>query len=106
MSKTIEIMWDDLTEAKKQEILEVFGDNNNWDICPITIIEVEDEDGDEEPHDCLCPLGGDEHDDCADCAYAGDYHFVDGECVIREDDDTEADEWNERLFDHFANLRS
>lgn len=33
----------------------------------------------------LCPLGGDETNDCADCAYAGDYHFVDGECVRRDD---------------------
>lgn len=40
MSKTIEILWDDLTEAKQKEILEILGDNNNWDICPITIIEV------------------------------------------------------------------
>ena len=41
---TIEIMWDDLTPAKQQEILEALGDNNNWDICPITIIETEEED--------------------------------------------------------------
>lgn len=32
---------------------------------------------------CKCPLGGDETNDCADCAYAADYHFVDGECVRR-----------------------
>ena len=35
--------------------------------------------------ECKCPLGGDEANDCADCAYAGDYHFVDGECVEREE---------------------
>lgn len=34
-----------------------------------------------------CPLGGDETDDCADCAYAGDYHFVNGECVRREENE-------------------
>ena len=33
----------------------------------------------------LCPLGGDETNDCADCAYAGDYHFVDGKCARRDD---------------------
>lgn len=33
----------------------------------------------------LCPLGGDETNDCADCVYAGDYHFVDGECIKRDD---------------------
>lgn len=30
-----------------------------------------------------CPLGGDTANDCADCAYAGDYHFQNGECVRR-----------------------
>lgn len=33
-----------------------------------------------------CPLGGDETNDCADCAYSCDYHFVNGECVRREDE--------------------
>ena len=31
-----------------------------------------------------CPLGGDETNDCADCSYSCDYHFVNGECVRRE----------------------
>ena len=31
-----------------------------------------------------CTLGGDETNDCADCAYSGDFHFVNGECVKRE----------------------
>lgn len=34
-----------------------------------------------------CPFGGDETDDCADCAYASDYHFVNGECVRREENE-------------------
>lgn len=34
---------------------------------------------------CQCPLGGDEHDDCDGCAYSTDYHFVNGECVRRDD---------------------
>lgn len=33
----------------------------------------------------LCPFGGDETNGCAVCVYAGDYHFVDGECVRRDD---------------------
>ena len=33
--------------------------------------------------ECQCPLGGDETDDCTDCVYASDFHFVDGECVKR-----------------------
>lgn len=44
----------------------------------------DDSDDDEDEDDCECPLGGDEHDDCADCAYACDYHFVNGECVKRK----------------------
>ncbi len=38
-----------------------------------------------------CPLGGDESNDCSDCAYSGDYHFVDGECVERPLDEGESD---------------
>ena len=34
--------------------------------------------------DSDCPLGGDITNDCEGCAYSGDYHFVDGECVRRE----------------------
>ena len=32
-----------------------------------------------------CPNGGDIENDCADCIYSCDYHFVDGECVKREE---------------------
>lgn len=38
---------------------------------------------DESEADDECPLGGDTTDDCADCAYSGDYHFVNGECIRR-----------------------
>ena len=45
MGKTIEIMFDDLIESKKEEILKEFEIGNpeemNWDIVPIAIIEVE-----------------------------------------------------------------
>ena len=44
----IKIYWDDLTEAKKQEIVEVFGDNCNYDIFPIVTLEVEDEEEEDE----------------------------------------------------------
>lgn len=37
--------------------------------------------------ECECPLGGDETNDCADCAYSCDYHFVNGECVRREENE-------------------
>ena len=45
MGKTIEIMFDDLVESKKEEILKEFELGNpeemNWDIVPIAIVEVE-----------------------------------------------------------------
>jgi hypothetical protein len=34
-----------------------------------------------------CLLDGDIENDCADCIYAGDYHFQDGDCVERGDDE-------------------
>ena len=34
-----------------------------------------------------CPLGGDETNDCEGCAYGCDYHFVNGECVRREENE-------------------
>ena len=40
--KSVEIYWDDLTPSKQAEILEVLGDNNNWDVFPIDVIEVEE----------------------------------------------------------------
>ena len=42
---TIEIFWNDLTEAKKAEIREVLGlaedDDNNWTYIPMTVMEIE-----------------------------------------------------------------
>ena len=39
----IEIYWDDLTPAKQAEILEKFGENCNWDVLPLAVIEVEED---------------------------------------------------------------
>lgn len=33
----------------------------------------------------LCPLGGDIINDCADCFYAGEYNYRNGECISREE---------------------
>ena len=33
----VEIYWDDLTEEKQREILEVFGDNQNFDQFPVAM---------------------------------------------------------------------
>ena len=37
--KRVEILFDDLTKEKQQEIIDLYGHNNNWDICPIIILE-------------------------------------------------------------------
>lgn len=34
-------------------------------------------------NECNCPFGGDESNDCEDCIYSGDFHYVNGECVVR-----------------------
>lgn len=39
----IEFYWDDLTKEKQKEIIEVMGDNNNWDVFPFCVLEVEEE---------------------------------------------------------------
>jgi len=44
---TIEFYWNDLTEKKQKEIIELIGDNNNWDVFPITTLDIE-EDADDE----------------------------------------------------------
>ena len=37
---TVDIYWDDLTEKKRQELYELLGDNGNYDVFPITSINV------------------------------------------------------------------
>lgn len=32
-----------------------------------------------------CPMGGDTTNDCEGCIYSGDYHFFNGDCVLRSD---------------------
>lgn len=39
--KTVEIYWKDLTEAKQREMLELLGDNGNYDIFSISVIDYE-----------------------------------------------------------------
>ena len=41
----IEFGWDDLTTQKQEEILNLLGDNGNWDVTPFCVLEIE---GDEE----------------------------------------------------------
>lgn len=45
---TIEIFWNDLTEAKQNEIREALNmepdDNGNWDVFPMAMMDIEEED--------------------------------------------------------------
>ena len=50
--------------------------------CQEALLTVSDFEGGES--NCECPLGGDESNNCADCACSGDYYCVNGECVLRE----------------------
>lgn len=43
----VEIYWQDLTEQKQAELLELFGDNGNWDVIPMCTLEIEEEGQDE-----------------------------------------------------------
>ena len=38
------IYWDDLSKEKQEKILKVFGDNCNWDVHPLAVVTVENED--------------------------------------------------------------
>lgn len=40
---TIEFYWNDLTEKKQKEIIELIGDNNNWDVLPIATLDIEED---------------------------------------------------------------
>ncbi len=40
---TIEIYWNDLTAEKQQELLNALGDNGNYDVFPIVVLEFEEE---------------------------------------------------------------
>jgi hypothetical protein len=65
-------------------------DNSEFsDYLPMLVSAVHTKQQYDEMNDC--PLGGDIENDCADCVYSGDYRFQDGECVERDDDETEDD---------------
>lgn len=36
----INFYWDDLSEEKQNELLEIFGDNGNWDVIPFCTLEI------------------------------------------------------------------
>ena len=34
------LYWDDLAEDTKEALIKIFGNNNNWDTIPITIVSI------------------------------------------------------------------
>lgn len=42
----IELYWEDLTADSQKKILDIFGENCNWDVFPITTIPMEDDESD------------------------------------------------------------
>lgn len=83
------------TVGELKQLLENYSDNTQIvitgdDYCwfhveqdeSVICLDVEDL---EECYENNCPLGGDITDDCADCAYYCDYHYVNGECIKREE---------------------
>lgn len=40
---TINIYWQDLSKDMQKKLFKVFGDNNNWDTIPMTMIEINDD---------------------------------------------------------------
>ncbi|MDR2531978.1 MAG: hypothetical protein LBC82_03960 [Oscillospiraceae bacterium] len=45
-----DIFWDDLSPITKSELLELMGDNGNYDVTPLVSINVSSEEGAEAPH--------------------------------------------------------
>lgn len=95
MRDCLEIRGYEVTEEKFNELYDIYEDCQEWEdekmLTGNSYDEVEDfvkhSSSVDEMFDnqCKCIFGGDETNDCADCAYSGDYHFVNGECVRREE---------------------
>ena len=48
MLNIINIYWNDLTKEKQKEIVDIIGDDGNYDIYPIAIVEIENLDEENE----------------------------------------------------------
>lgn len=42
-NNTIELYWDDLTERTKEELLNLWGENGNYDVFPIVELDLYEE---------------------------------------------------------------
>ena len=52
--KVIQLFWDDLSSSAKERLLELFGDNGNYDVFPLAelVIENETDENREENEEC------------------------------------------------------
>ena len=81
----IEIIAEERTLIALAKALREAEVEGTWSDLAYQIEYAFDIDGVSSEDECECPLDGDESNDCADCAYSLDYHFVDGKCVKREE---------------------
>ena len=53
--KVIQLFWDDLSSSAKERLLELFGDNGNYDVFPLAELEIENETDENREENEKCP---------------------------------------------------
>ena len=53
--KVIQLYWDDLSPSAKERLLELFGDNGNYDVFPLAELVTENETDENREENEQCP---------------------------------------------------
>jgi len=53
--KVIQLYWDDLSSSAKERLLELFGDNGNYDVFPLAELVFENETDENREENEKCP---------------------------------------------------
>ena len=53
--KVIQLFWDDLSSSAKERLLELFGDNGNYDVFPLAELLIENETDENREENEKCP---------------------------------------------------
>ena len=53
--KVIQLFWDDLSSSAKERLLELFGDNGNYDVFPLAELVIENENDEIREENEECP---------------------------------------------------
>ena len=53
--KVIQLFWDDLSSSAKERLLELLGDNGNYDVFPLAELVIENETGENRKENEKCP---------------------------------------------------